>query len=76
VIHEADWAAGPVAIVVAPTGAEVTRADNPAVPYTPGEIAREVIEAHAAGAAIAICTCGRPTARRARDRSCFARRST
>ena len=52
-IHEADWAAGPVAIVVAPTGAEVTRADNPAVPYTPGEIAREVIEAHAAGAAIA-----------------------
>lgn len=43
----------PVALVVAPTGAEVTRAECPAVPYTPAEIAAEVIAAHAAGAAIA-----------------------
>ncbi len=52
-IRETDWASRPVAIVVAPTGAEVTREDNPAVPYTPREIADEVIAAHAAGAAIA-----------------------
>lgn len=43
----------PVVITVAPTGAEVTRRDNPAVPYTPQEIADEVIEAVQAGATVA-----------------------
>ncbi len=47
------WDAEPVAITVAPTGAEVTRDDNPAVPYTPREIATAVAESVAAGAAIA-----------------------
>lgn len=43
----------PVVIVVAPTGAEVTRVDNPTVPYTPNEIAAEVVGAHEAGASVA-----------------------
>ena len=43
----------PAVIVVAPTGAEATREDNPAVPYTPEEIASEVIAACEAGAAVA-----------------------
>jgi 3-keto-5-aminohexanoate cleavage enzyme len=50
VIHEGEWAAEPVVIVVAPTGAEATRADNPALPHTPEEIARHVIDCGAAGA--------------------------
>jgi 3-keto-5-aminohexanoate cleavage enzyme len=53
VIRETDWATRPVVIAVAPTGAEVTRADNPAVPYTPREIAASVAESCEAGAAIA-----------------------
>ncbi len=52
-IREQDWLADPVVIVVAPTGAEVTRENNPAIPYTPREIAGSVIEAHAAGASVA-----------------------
>jgi 3-keto-5-aminohexanoate cleavage enzyme len=40
----------PVLITVAPTGAEVTRDQNPNVPYTPEEIAREAIAAANAGA--------------------------
>ncbi len=43
----------PAVIVVAPTGAETTRESNPAVPYTPGEIADSVIAAAAAGASVA-----------------------
>jgi len=43
----------PVVIVVAPTGAETTRDDNPAVPYTPTEIADSVVAAEAAGASVA-----------------------
>lgn len=46
------WNDEPVAITVAPTGAEVTRADNPAVPYTPREIADEARASAQAGAAI------------------------
>lgn len=46
------WDAAPVVITVAPTGAEVTRADNPAVPYTPREIASAAAEAAAAGATV------------------------
>jgi 3-keto-5-aminohexanoate cleavage enzyme len=37
-------------ITVAPCGAETTRADNPAVPYTPEEIAAEVRRSFEAGA--------------------------
>lgn len=51
--RDSRWAEHPVAIVVAPTGAEVTREHNPAVPYTPEEIAREVVESALAGASIA-----------------------
>ena len=47
------WAEHPVVIVVAPTGAEVTREHNPAVPYTPAEIAADVAACCAAGAAVA-----------------------
>ena len=43
----------PVVICVAPTGAEVTREHNPAVPYTPTEIAGEVVAACEAGASLA-----------------------
>ncbi len=42
----------PLVITVAPTGAEVTRADNPHVPYTPAEIAAEVRRSFEAGAAV------------------------
>jgi 3-keto-5-aminohexanoate cleavage enzyme len=45
--------AQPVIVTVAPCGAEVTRLQNPAVPYSPEEIAAEVAEAASAGAAIA-----------------------
>lgn len=46
------WDASPVAIVVAPTGAEVTRAQQPALPHTPAEIADEAIAAVEAGASL------------------------
>lgn len=39
-------------ITVAPVGAEVTKQDNPAVPYTPAEIAESALAAVAAGASI------------------------
>jgi len=41
-----------VVITVAPTGSEVTRANNPNVPYTPAEIVAEAIRAGDAGAGI------------------------
>ena len=47
------WAKHPVVIVVAPTGAEVTREHNPAVPYTPAEIAADVAACCETGAAVA-----------------------
>ncbi len=47
------WDEKPVVITVAPTGAEVTREQHPAIPYTPQEIAAEVTESAAAGAAVA-----------------------
>ncbi|HEY7124933.1 MAG TPA: 3-keto-5-aminohexanoate cleavage protein [Ktedonobacterales bacterium] len=40
-------------ITVAPTGAETTRADNPALPLQPGEIAEAVAACREAGAAVA-----------------------
>ncbi len=48
----AQWDQEPVVLTVAPCGAEVTREQNPAVPYTPVEIARDVQRAADAGAAI------------------------
>ena len=42
-----------VIITVAVTGSRPTKEMNPAVPYTPAEIADAAVEAHAAGAAIA-----------------------
>jgi 3-keto-5-aminohexanoate cleavage enzyme len=46
------WDELPVVVTVAPTGAEVTRADNPALPHTPNEIAADVIACAEAGAAV------------------------
>jgi 3-keto-5-aminohexanoate cleavage enzyme len=46
------WDRDPVVVTVAPCGAEVTREDNPNVPYTPLEIARESVRAFEAGATV------------------------
>ena len=46
------WNAKPVVITAAITGADVTRADNPNVPYTPAEIAESSLRSVEAGAAI------------------------
>jgi len=46
------WDELPVVVTVAPTGAEVTRADNPALPHTPAEIAEDVLACAEAGAAV------------------------
>jgi 3-keto-5-aminohexanoate cleavage enzyme len=46
------WDELPVVVTVAPTGAEVTRADNPALPHTPAEIADDVVACAEAGAAV------------------------
>jgi 3-keto-5-aminohexanoate cleavage enzyme len=46
------WDELPVVITVAPTGAEVTRTDNPALPHTPAEIADDVVACAEAGAAV------------------------
>jgi 3-keto-5-aminohexanoate cleavage enzyme len=51
--HTVSWDAQPVVITVAPTGAEVTREDNPALPQTPAEIATDVVACAQAGAAVA-----------------------
>jgi 3-keto-5-aminohexanoate cleavage enzyme len=46
------WDELPVVITVAPTGAEVTRADNPALPHTASEIAADVAACADAGASV------------------------
>jgi 3-keto-5-aminohexanoate cleavage enzyme len=46
------WDELPVVITVAPTGAEVTRADNAALPHTPAEIAEDVLACAEAGASV------------------------
>ena len=46
------WDELPVVVTVAPTGAEVTRADNPALPHTPAEIAADVAACASAGASV------------------------
>jgi 3-keto-5-aminohexanoate cleavage enzyme len=46
------WDELPVVVTVAPIGAEVTRADNPALPHTPAEIARDVGACAEAGASV------------------------
>jgi 3-keto-5-aminohexanoate cleavage enzyme len=59
------WSTHPVVITVAPTGAEVTREQNPNIPYTPQEIADEVVAAAGEGASVvhihARTDDGRPT---------------
>lgn len=47
-----NWDSEPLIITVAPVGAEVTRENHPAVPYTPGEIAAASLQAVAAGASV------------------------
>ncbi len=46
------WDVKPVVITVAPTGAEVTREDNPALPHTPAEIAADALACAEAGASV------------------------
>ncbi len=46
------WDELPVVVTVAPTGAEVARADNPALPHTPAEIASDAAPCAEAGAAV------------------------
>jgi 3-keto-5-aminohexanoate cleavage enzyme len=46
------WDELPVVVTVAPTGAEVTRTDNPALPHTPAELAADAIASAEAGAAV------------------------
>src|SRR5712691_4064470 len=46
------WDEKPVVVTVAPTGAEVTRADNPALPHTPAEIAANAAACAEAGASV------------------------
>jgi 3-keto-5-aminohexanoate cleavage enzyme len=46
------WDELPVVVTVAPTGAEVTRADNPALPHTPAEIVADVAACAEAGASV------------------------
>jgi 3-keto-5-aminohexanoate cleavage enzyme len=46
------WDELPVVVTVAPVGAEVTRADNPALPHTPAEIAADVAACAEAGASV------------------------
>ena len=46
------WDEKPVVITVAPTGAEVTRDDNPALPHTPAEIAADALACAEAGASV------------------------
>jgi 3-keto-5-aminohexanoate cleavage enzyme len=46
------WDDLPVVVTVAPTGAEVTRADNSALPHTPEEIAADVSACADAGASV------------------------
>lgn len=48
-----NWNSNPVVITAAITGADVTRDDNPNVPYTPAEIAESSLESLEAGATIA-----------------------
>jgi 3-keto-5-aminohexanoate cleavage enzyme len=46
------WDSEPVWITVAPTGAEVSRKDNPGLPHTPHEVISASLEAVEAGASI------------------------
>ncbi|MEO3431003.1 3-keto-5-aminohexanoate cleavage protein [Pelagibius sp. CAU 1746] len=49
-IPSVDWA--PLILAVAPNGARKTRADHPAVPITPAELAETALAAQAAGASM------------------------
>jgi 3-keto-5-aminohexanoate cleavage enzyme len=46
------WNSDPIVLTVAVTGADVSRENNPNIPYTPAEIAESSIEAAQAGATV------------------------
>lgn len=46
------WDSRPVVVTVAVTGADVTRENNPNIPYTPAEIVQSSIDSAAAGATV------------------------
>jgi 3-keto-5-aminohexanoate cleavage enzyme len=60
-----------VIITAAVVGAEVTRAQNPAVPYTPAEIARAAVDASRAGAAVVHLHARWPDGRPSQDSAHF-----
>jgi 3-keto-5-aminohexanoate cleavage enzyme len=60
-----------VIITAAVAGAEVTRAQNPAVPYTPAEIARAAVDASRAGAAVVHLHARWPDGRPSQDSAHF-----
>lgn len=63
--------ADPVIVTAAVVGAEVTRAQNPAVPYTPAEIAQAAIDAGRAGAAAVHLHARWPDGRASQERAHF-----
>ncbi len=67
-VRDATWDQAPLILTVAPCGAEVMRSQNPAIPYTPGEIAAQALEAVEVGATVIHLHAreddGRPTHRR------------
>ncbi len=62
----------PLVITVAPTGAEVTREQNPNVPYSAGEIAAQAVAACEAGATVVHLHARRPDGTPTGDPSVFA----
>ena len=63
-------------ITAAISGAEVTKAMNPAVPYTTAEFVREATAAYDAGASVITCMCAGTTARQRRTRRGLRKSST
>lgn len=61
----------PLIITCAVVGAEVMRSDNPAVPYTPEEIAAEAVGAARAGAAMVHLHARRPDGSPTQDRETY-----
>jgi 3-keto-5-aminohexanoate cleavage enzyme len=70
------WDSQPVIITVAPVGAEVTRDNHPAVPYTPDEIAAASLEAVQAGASVVHLHAREPDGKPSGDPKLFAQAIT
>jgi 3-keto-5-aminohexanoate cleavage enzyme len=51
------WNSGPVVVTVAVTGADVTRENNPNLPYTTAEIAEQSIDSAGAGRSCSRTSC-------------------